>query len=59
MESQNKFYNVITKIKNKVTIVWSSHDLDALEKYATKVACMNCKLFFHDKKKNSSVMSKL
>ena len=52
MESQNKFYNVITKInkENKVTIVWSSHDLDALEKYATKVACMNCKLFFHDEK---------
>ena len=41
MESQNKFYNVITKInrENKVTIVWSSHDLDALEKYATQ-SCM-------------------
>ena len=62
MESQNKFYNVITKInkENKVTIVWSSHDLDALEKYATKVACMNCKLFFHDEKeKLMLVMSKL
>lgn len=52
VESQNKFYDLITKInqENKVTIVWSSHDLDAISKYASRVACMNKKLFFHGEK---------
>ncbi|MDW7641521.1 MAG: metal ABC transporter ATP-binding protein [Nitrosarchaeum sp.] len=52
VESQTKFYNVIKKIneENKITIVWSSHDLEALSKYATRVACMNRTLFFHGTK---------
>ena len=47
-----KFYNLIKKIneKNNITIVWSSHDLDAISKYANRVACMNKKLFFHGEK---------
>jgi zinc transport system ATP-binding protein len=28
-------------------MIWSSHDLDAIEKYASRVACMNQRLFFH------------
>lgn len=49
VESSHKFYEAIKKInkENKITIVWSSHDLEAVSKYATKVACMNKKLFFH------------
>ncbi len=52
MESQNKFYSVIKKInkENGITVVWSSHDLDAIKKYANRVACMNRKLFFHGEK---------
>jgi zinc transport system ATP-binding protein len=52
VESQTKFYNVIQKInkENGITVVWSSHDLDAIKKYATKVACMNRQLFFHGEK---------
>ena len=52
VESQTKFYNLIKKIneENNITIVWSSHDLDAVSKYATRVACMNKKLFFHGEK---------
>lgn len=52
VESQTKFYNVIKRIndENKITIIWSSHDLDAIENYASNVACMNKKLFFHGKK---------
>ena len=52
VESQTKFYNVIKKIneENNITIVWSSHDLDAISKYANRVACMNKKLFFHGEK---------
>lgn len=52
VDAQNKFYNVIKKInsENGITIVWSSHDLEALSKYASKVSCMNKKLFFHGEK---------
>ncbi|MSV26722.1 MAG: zinc ABC transporter ATP-binding protein [Nitrosarchaeum sp.] len=52
VESQTKFYNVIKKIneENKITVVWSSHDLEAISKYANRVACMNRKLFFHGAK---------
>lgn len=52
VESQNKFYDLITKLnqENQITIVWSSHDLDAISKYASRVACMNKKIFFHVEK---------
>ena len=52
IESQKKFYNIMKKInkENKITIIWSSHDLDAIEKYADHVACMNKTLFFHGMK---------
>lgn len=52
LESQKKFYNIIKKLNKEhgITIVWSSHDLDAIENYASSVACMNRKLFFHGQK---------
>jgi zinc transport system ATP-binding protein len=52
VETQNKFYSVIKKIndENKITIVWSSHDLETIAKLANKVACMNRQLFFHGQK---------
>lgn len=52
VESQTKFYDLIKKInqENKITVVWSSHDLDAISKYANRVACMDKKLFFHGEK---------
>ena len=52
VESQTKFYNVIKTIneQNNITIIWSSHDLDAISKYTNRVACMNKKLFFHGEK---------
>ena len=52
VDTQTKFYNVIKKIneENKITIVWSSHDLEAIAKLANRVACMNRQLFFHGQK---------
>jgi zinc transport system ATP-binding protein len=48
-ESENKFYSILTDLnrRKKMTIIWSSHDLDAIKKLASKVACINKKLFFH------------
>jgi zinc transport system ATP-binding protein len=31
----------------RITIVWSSHDMNAVESLANKVACIDRKLFFH------------
>lgn len=52
VDAQNKFYNLMQTInkENKITIVWSSHDLEAISKLTNKVACMNRKLFFHGEK---------
>jgi zinc transport system ATP-binding protein len=48
-ETQNRFYSLIKKLnqENKITIIWSSHDLDAIKKLANKVACINRSMFFH------------
>jgi zinc transport system ATP-binding protein len=47
--AQQRFYYLLTKLnKDKgITIVWSSHDMNAVEKLASKVACIDRKLFFH------------
>ena len=49
VETQNKFYSLIKALnqKNKVTIIWSSHDLDAMNKLANKLVCINRTMFFH------------
>jgi len=48
-ETQNKFYALVKKLnhESKITIIWSSHDLDAIQKLANKVACINRDMFFH------------
>jgi zinc transport system ATP-binding protein len=47
--TQEKFFNLLTKLnKDKgITIVWSSHDMNAVERLANRVACIDRKLFFH------------
>lgn len=51
IDSQSKefFYQILNDLNHKegITIIWSSHDLDAVSKLATKVACLNRTLFFH------------
>ena len=51
VEMQNKFYSLLKKLnqENKITIIWSSHDLDAVNRLATSVACINRSMFFHGK----------
>ena len=50
--TQDKVYGVMEKLNSEfeITIVWSSHDLDAISRVATKVACMDRRLFFHGAK---------
>ncbi len=50
--TQEKFYEVMKRLNSEfgITIVWSSHDLDAISRVATRVACMDRKMFFHGDK---------
>jgi zinc transport system ATP-binding protein len=49
VETENKFYSLISTLnqKNKVTILWSSHDLASINKLANKLACINRTMVFH------------
>jgi zinc transport system ATP-binding protein len=51
VEAQNKFYSLIKRLNkdNHITIIWSSHDLEAINSLANKVACINRSMFFHGK----------
>ncbi len=51
-KSQNDFYFLLKELneKNKITIMWTSHDMNAVNKYANKVSCINKKMFFHGDK---------
>ncbi len=47
--NKDLFFQILTDLntKEKISIIWSSHDLDAVERVANKVACLNKTLFFH------------
>jgi zinc transport system ATP-binding protein len=47
--TQDKFYSLIKRLnlEKKISIIWASHDLDAVHRLANKVACINRKMFFH------------
>lgn len=48
-QSIELFYGILNDLNNKqnITIIWASHDLDAVNKLANKVACLDRTLFFH------------
>jgi len=49
LETQNRFYALLKKLnqEKKITIIWASHDLDAVNRIASSVACINRSMFFH------------
>ena len=48
-QSIDLFYSILKELnsRQKITIIWSSHDLDAVNQLANHVACLNRTLFFH------------
>ena len=48
-QSTELFFGILRELNKKqnITIIWSSHDLDAVNKLANKVACVDKTLFFH------------
>jgi zinc transport system ATP-binding protein len=51
-KSQNDFYLLLKELheNNNITIIWTSHDMNAVNRYANKVACINKRMFFHGDK---------
>ncbi|HLG36744.1 MAG TPA: metal ABC transporter ATP-binding protein [Nitrososphaera sp.] len=49
VETQNKFYSLLRKLnkENHITMIWASHDLEAINSLANRVACINRNVFFH------------
>lgn len=49
VEMQNRFYSLLKKLnqESRITIIWASHDLDAVNRLANNVACINRSMVFH------------
>ena len=46
-EMQNSFYELVSRLKNKIAIVLVSHDVGAVSTHVDKIACLNQKLYYH------------
>lgn len=46
-EMQNSFYNLLNKLKDKMTIVLVSHDVGMVSTNVDKIACLSRKLYYH------------
>ena len=50
--SQDNFYLFLKELNDeeKITIIWTSHDLDAVNRLSNKISCINKKMFYHGTK---------
>ena len=46
-EMQNSFYQLISRLKDKMAIVLVSHDVGTVSMHVDKIACLNQKLYYH------------
>ncbi|MFY9639150.1 MAG: ABC transporter ATP-binding protein [Methanobacterium sp.] len=46
-EMQRSFYELMSRLKDKMAIVLVSHDVGAVSSHVDKIACLNQKLYFH------------
>lgn len=46
-EMQNSFYELLSRLKDKMTIILISHDVGAVSAHVDKIACLNRELFYH------------
>ena len=53
-EMQNSFYELMSRLKDKMAIVLVSHDVGAVSTHVDKIACLNQKLFYHGPVENSA-----
>lgn len=50
--SQDNFYLFLKQLNDeeKIPIIWTSHDLDAVNRLSNKISCINKKMFYHGTK---------
>jgi zinc transport system ATP-binding protein len=46
--TEQQFYNILNSLKEKMAIVLVTHDIGVVSNHATKVACLNRRLYSHD-----------
>ncbi len=46
-EMQNTFYNLISDLKNKMTMILVSHDVGTVSMHVDNIACLNQRLYYH------------
>lgn len=46
-EMQSLFYNLLSKLKNRMTIILVSHDVGMVSTNVDKIACLSRKLYYH------------
>jgi len=46
-DMQRNFYELMSKLKKKTTIILVSHDVGAVSTHVDKIACLNQELFYH------------
>lgn len=47
---QTEFYELLSELKQDLTIVMVSHDIGAISVYVDKIACLNRQLYYHGSK---------
>lgn len=50
---QNSFYELLSRLKEEMTIVLVTHDVGVVSEHVDKIACLNKKLFYHGDPENS------
>jgi len=53
-EMQHTFYELMSRLKDKMTIVLVSHDVGAVSTHVDKIACLNQELFYHGSVEDSA-----
>jgi zinc transport system ATP-binding protein len=46
-ERQKSFYALLDKLKNRMAVLFVTHDIGAVSEYFDEIACLNRKMFYH------------
>jgi zinc transport system ATP-binding protein len=51
-KGQDNLYLFLKKLnkEDNITVIWTSHDLDAVNRFSNKVSCINKRMFYHGTK---------
>jgi zinc transport system ATP-binding protein len=53
-EMQKSFYELLSSLKNRMTIILVTHDVGVASSYVDNIACLNRKLFYHGTPEDSA-----